>query len=421
VSAAVRFATESEIPLTTRGGGHSTSGASSSNGGMVVDLTRMRNVTVDPEARTVTYEGGCVFGDVDSRLGAHGLATVGGLYNHTGVGGLVLGGGHGFLTARHGMAIDNLLSVQIVLADGSIVEVSEKQKPDLFWAVRGAGAQFGIVTRFTSRAHPQGDIWAGPLVFPLDKLPQLVEFANEFHKRSVPDHNYALIFTCGPPDHTAPVLIAAPFYNGPAAEAEEFFAPLLKLEPVANMTQMMPYQTANTLFNPWFEGPARRLMGSSSVLMPLNADVMAEAGRRFFDFITSHNDMGKSALVFEFFPTAAITSVPHDATAFANRGEHYVAVMVFQHHDASYDGEVRAFKRELCEYITTTCGYHGKKASDGHAARFYVNLEHESLSPEDAFGDHVEQLRALKQKYDPNNVFHKWHTVVPESNKTNSG
>jgi FAD/FMN-containing dehydrogenase len=388
---------------------------------MVIDLTRMRNVTVDPEAKTVTYEGGCLFGDVDSRLATHGLATVGGLYNQTGVGGLVLGGGHGFLTARHGLAIDNLLSVQMVLADGSIVEVSETEKPDLFWAVRGAGAQFGIATRFTSRAHPQGDIWGGPLVFPLEKLPQLVEFANEFHKRGVPDHNYLLTFTCGPPDHTAPVLITGLFYNGPVAEAEEFFAPLLKLEPVANMTGVMPYPTANTLFSPWFDGPGRRLMGSSSVLMPLKADILAEAGRRFVDFVTSHNDMGKSALVFEFFPTAAIKSVPHDATAFANRGEHYVAVMVFQHQDPSYDTEVRTFKRELSEYITETCGYHGKEALGGHVAPFYVNLEHESLSPEDAFGDHVEQLRKLKEKYDPNNVFHKWHTVVPVSKKSPSG
>jgi len=394
VSAAVRFATANKIPLTARGGGHSTSGASSSDGGMVVDLARMRNVTVDAEARTVTYEGGCLFGDVDSRLAAHGLATVGGVYNETGVGGLVL-------------------------ADGSIVDASETQRADLFWAMRGAGAQFGIVTRFTSRAHPQGDIWGGPLVFTLDKLPQLVEFANEFHERGVPDHNYALVFTCVPPDYTVPMAVAGLFYNGPAAEAEKFFDPLLKLEPVANMTRVMPYPAANTLFSPWFEGPGRRLLGSGSVSMPLSADVVAEAGRRFVDFITSHNDMGKSALFFEFFPTAAINSVPHDATAFANRGEHYIVVMVFQYQDASYDGEVRAFKRELSQYVTANCGYHGSKGSDGHAALFYVNLEHESLSPEDAFGDHVGKLRELKQKYDPDNVFHKWHTVVPESKDTN--
>jgi FAD/FMN-containing dehydrogenase len=387
---------------------------------MVIDLTRMRNVSVDPAARTVTYEGGCLFGDVDSALAAHGLATVGGIYNQTGVGGLVLGGGHGFLAARHGLAIDNLVSVEMVLADGSIAEVSETQKPDLFWAVRGAGAQFGIVTRFTSRAHPQGDVWGGALLFTLDKVPELVGFANEFHNRGAIDHNYMIAFGCAPPEYTTPTVIVGTFYNGPATQAEKFFAPLLALSPIANFTGGMPYATTNTLFNPRFEGPGRKLIGSCTVLMPLDADIIAEAGRRFLDFITSHSDMTKSVLAFEFFPTAAIQATPHDATAFANRGEHYLAVMVLMYDDASHDAEVRAFKRELSDYIITTCGYHGKRAPGGPAP-FYVNLEHESLSPEDAFSDHVERLRELKRRYDPENVFHKWHGVMVEPKTSTSG
>ncbi|KND87791.1 FAD-linked oxidoreductase [Tolypocladium ophioglossoides CBS 100239] len=413
VSTAVRFATAHKISLTARGGGHSTSGASSCDGGMVIDLARMRDVSVDPAARIVTYEGGCVFADVDSALAAHGLATVGGLYNQTGVGGLVLGGGLGFLTARHGLAIDNLISVDMVLADGSIVEVSETQKPDLFWAVRGAGAQLGIVTRFTSQAHPQGDVWGGPLMFSLDKLPELVAFANEFHNRTVADHNLIIAFGYAPEEYTTPVVIVGVFYNGPAVEGEQYFAPLLALGPIANMTGMMPYAATNTLFNPRFDGPGRRLMGSCSVLMPLNAEFIAEAGRRFLDFIISHSGMAKSVLVFEFFPTAAIRATPHDATVFASRGEHYLAVMALMYDGANHDAEVRNFKRHLSNYIMTTCGYHGKRAS-GDPAPFYVNLEHESLKPEDAFGNHVERLRELKHTYDPENVFHKWHGVMVE-------
>ncbi|KAM5361120.1 hypothetical protein ACJA88_014584 [Fusarium oxysporum] len=420
VSTAIRFATAHNVPLTARGGGHSTSGASSSDGGMVIDLTRMRNVSVDPAGRTVTYEGGCLFGDVDSALAAHGLATVGGIYNQTGVGGLVLGGGHGFLTARHGLAIDNLVSVEMVLADGSIAEVSETEKPDLFWAVRGAGAQFGIVTRFTSRAHPQGDVWGGALLFTLDKVPELVAFANEFHNRCAIDHNYMIAFGCAPPEYITPAAITGVFYNGPAAEAEKFFAPLLALGPIANLTGMMPYPTANTLFNPRFEGPGRKLMGSCTVLMPLDANSIGEAGRRFLDFTTSHSDMTKSVLAFEFFPTTAIQATPHDATAFANRGKHYIAVMALMYDNASHDAKVRAFKRELFDYITTTCGYHGKRAP-GDPAPFYVNLEHESLAPEDAFGDHVKRLRELKRKYDPENVFYKWHGVIVEPGTSTSG
>ncbi|POR33689.1 FAD-linked oxidoreductase [Tolypocladium paradoxum] len=414
VSTAVRFATAHKIPLTARGGGHSTSGASSSDGGMVIDLARMRNVSVDPAAQTVTYEGGCVFGDVDSALGAHGLATVGGLYNQTGVGGLVLGGGHGFLTARHGLAIDNLISVEMVLADGSIVEVSETQKPDLFWAVRGAGAQFGIVTRFTSRAHPQGDVWGGPLMFTLDKVPELVAFANEFHKRGVPDHNLIIGFGCAPEEYTTPVAIVVVLYNGPAAEGEKFFAPVLALGPISNMTGTMPYPTVNTLLNPRFDGPGRKRMGSCSVLMPLNAEFIAEAGRRFLDFIISHSGMAKSIIGFEFFPTAAIRATPHDATVFASRGEHYLTVMALMYDGAHHDAEVRNFKRHLSNYIVTTCGHHGKRAP-GDPAPVYVNLDHdESLKPEDVYGNHIERLHGLKRTYDPENVFHQGHGVMAE-------
>ncbi|KAL6405983.1 6-hydroxy-D-nicotine oxidase [Ilyonectria robusta] len=412
VSAAIRFATAHKVPLTARGGGHSTSGASSSAGGMVIDLTRMRKVSVDAEARTVTYEGGCVFGDVDSALAVHGLATVGGLYNQTGVGGLVLGGGHGFLSARHGLAVDNLVSVEMVLADGSIADVSETQKPDLFWGVRGAGAQFGIVTRFTSRAHPQGDVWGGPLLFTLDKVPELVAFANEFHNRGASDHNCIIVFACAPPEYTMPVVIVGVFYNGLETEAEQFFAPLLALSPIANLTGMMPYPTTHTLFNSRFEGPGRKLMGSCSVLMPLDADTIAEAGRRFLDFITSHN-MTTSILAFEFFPTAAIRATPHEATAFANRGEHYVAVMGLMYDDPSQDAEVRAFKRELSDYIITTCGYHGKRAP-GDPAPFYLNLEHESLSPGDPLATTSKGCASSSASTTLRIVFHKWHGVMVE-------
>lgn len=413
VSAAVRFATSRNIPLTVHGGGHSTSGASSSDGGMVIDLSRMRQVSVDTAARTVTYEGGCVFGEVDTALAAHGLATVGGLYNQTGVGGLVLGGGHGFLTARHGLAIDNLISVEMVLADGSIVEVSQAHNPDLFWGIRGAGAQFGVVTRFTSQAHVQGDVWGGPLLFSLDKVPELVAFANEFHKRNVPDHNFIIAFGCAPEEYTTPVAIVGVFYNGSASDGEKYFAKVLEMGPMANLTGTMPYATTNTLFNPRFDGTGRRLMGSCSVVMPLNAEFIAEAGRRFTDFIISHGGMSKSVLVFEFFPTMAIQATPHDATAFASRGDHYLAIMALMYDDASHDAEVRTFKRHLSHYIQTTCGYHGRRAHGDHAP-FYVNLEHESLKPEEAFGSHVDKLRELKAKYDPQNVFHKWHGVVSE-------
>lgn len=151
VSAAVKFATANKIPLVVHGGGHSSSGASSSSDGLVIDLARLNHVEVDPVKRTATYGGGSRWRHVDEAGAKHGLATVGGTVNDTGVGGLTLGGGYGYLTPRYGLAIDNLLGVQIVLADGSIVEASKTENPDLFWAVRGAGQNFGVRNLLTER------------------------------------------------------------------------------------------------------------------------------------------------------------------------------------------------------------------------------------------------------------------------------
>ncbi|KAI4159782.1 MAG: hypothetical protein LQ342_006293 [Letrouitia transgressa] len=162
ISSTLLFAQEHNIDFAICGGGHSTSGSSSSEGGIVIDLSLMRQVTVDPSVMTITAQGGCLWVDVDEAAGKYGLATVGGTVNHTGIGGLTLGGGYGWLSGYHGLAIDNLLSVRMVLADGSLVTASDAENPDLFWAVRGAGQSFGVTVEFTYRAHEQKDpVWAG--------------------------------------------------------------------------------------------------------------------------------------------------------------------------------------------------------------------------------------------------------------------
>lgn len=185
VSAALRYATANDVlPLAICGGGHSTSGDSSSDGGMVIDLVRMRSTSVNPQAETITFGGGCTWEDVNGALWEHGLATVGGTVADTGVGGLILCGGYGYLTGRHGLALDCLLSCEVVLANGEIVIASKDENADLFWALRGAGPNFGIVTSFTSQAYPQGDCWAGFLAFPPEKLDALIEFGNHFSKQN---------------------------------------------------------------------------------------------------------------------------------------------------------------------------------------------------------------------------------------------
>ena len=186
VSLALRYATEQHVlPLAVCGGGHSTSGDSSSDGGMVIDLARMRSTSVDPQSETITFGGGCTWEDVNGALWKHGLATVSGTVADTGVGGLILCGGYGYLTGRHGLALDCLLSCEVVLANGDIVIASKDENTDLFWGLRGAGPNFGIVTSFTSQGYPQGDCWAGFLGFPPEKLDELINFGNHFSKRTL--------------------------------------------------------------------------------------------------------------------------------------------------------------------------------------------------------------------------------------------
>ncbi|EWZ38498.1 hypothetical protein BFJ63_vAg330 [Fusarium oxysporum f. sp. narcissi] len=416
VSAAVKFAVSNQIPMTVCGGGHSSSGASSSEG-MVIDLRKMRKVKVNAEAMTVEFGGGCLWEDVDTALERHGLATVGGVVNHTGVGGLTLGGGHGFLTPRHGLTIDNLLKAEIVLADGTIFEASDDTNQDLFWAIRGAGAQFGVVTRFVSRAHRQDKVWSGTLAYPADKLPDLLRFANVLYERPNPDgHCFALGIGFGP-DETSRVVSAIPLFHGSEEDAKQCFSGLLEIKATANNTEMMTTAKTNTLLNSVMDHGIRRLMGSGNITMPLDIEPMLQTAETFWEFCESRDGMGKSVLAIEFFPTDKIREVPQDATAYANRGDYYDAMTSFAWENPAYDSEIRQFNRSLCKRIRETNGY--SATAGGHWSKgpvgVYINIEADSISPKDAWGVNLHRLRELKKKFDPNNVFNKWHGIAEDT------
>lgn len=174
VIAAVTFAREHGLLLAIRGGGHNGGGLGTCDDGLVVDLSSMKGTSVDPVARTVRAEGGCTWGEVDHATHAFGLATPSGIISTTGVGGLTLGGGLGYLTRKYGLTIDNLLSADVVLADGSFVTASEEENEDLFWAIRGGGGNFGVVTSFLFRLHPVSSIIGGPTLWPLDQAPEVM-------------------------------------------------------------------------------------------------------------------------------------------------------------------------------------------------------------------------------------------------------
>src|SRR5438067_783685 len=199
VMACVNYARDRSLLLAIRGGGHNGPGLGSCDGGLVIDLSRMRGVRVDPPAKTAQVAGGCVWGDVDHATHGFGQAVPSGIISTTGVGGLTLGGGLGHLSRSCGLTIDNLLTVDMVLADGSLITASEDQNPDLFWAVRGGGGNFGVATSFTFRTHPVHTVTAGPMFWPVEDAPEVMQRYEEFITSAPQEINGFFAFLVVPP------------------------------------------------------------------------------------------------------------------------------------------------------------------------------------------------------------------------------
>lgn len=353
-SEAVRFATANKIPLVVKGGGHSTSGTSASDGGMVIDLELMRSVEVDPEAKTVTFGGGCLWRDVDDECWKHGLASVGGTVNDTGVGGLTLGGGYGWLSAKNGLVCDNLVSAELVLADGSIVTVSEKEHPDLFWAIRGAGQCFGVATSFTLRAYEQKDVYTGFVILPLTAVSAVVDFINFMHDQQDPNSSMLFGPSCAPPNNE-PVIMSIIFYNGTEEEGKSFYRPLLDVC-VANMATVVPYPQANAqLGGPWGR-PPRKLQGGATFVPPLKAEHVQEVIDNFFPFVKENGLEEGSIVAWEILPNKKIREVGLQETAFAARDNIYHIATLWQWHDSNRDDAIRTFNRQMVARLKKSGG-----------------------------------------------------------------
>ena len=285
VVACVRFAADHDLLLAVRGGGHNVAGFGTCDGGLVIDLSAMRGVRVDPVRRTVRAEGGATWGDLDRETQLFGLAAPGGIVSKTGIAGLTLGGGQGWLRRTHGMSCDNLISADVVTADGRLLVASETENADLFWALRGGGGNFGVVTSFEYRLHPVGPMvaFAGP-VYPLEQTAQVMAGFRDFVADAPDEINasatwWSIPAVPGFPEeiHGREVLILAAVYAGPPEEGEARLMPLRQLaEPILDLSATLPFTALQQLFDPFFPRGELRHYWKSLYLAGLGSEVVDE-------------------------------------------------------------------------------------------------------------------------------------------------
>jgi FAD/FMN-containing dehydrogenase len=404
VMSAVNFAREHHLPLAVRG--HNGPGLGTCDGGLVVDLRRMKGIRVDPTARTVRVEGGCVWGDVDHATHPFGLATPSGFISSTGVGGLTLGGGIGYLARTHGLTLDNLLGVDMVLADGSYVSASADEHPDLFWAVRGGGGNFGVVTSFLFKLHPISTVYGGPMFWPLDRAGEVLKFWREFILNAPEDINGWFAFVTIPPVDPFPeqyrmqkACAIVWCYTGPLEQAAERFAPIRALGPVIDAVGEIPWPALQSIFDALY--PAGLQWYWKADFFNKLDDRAIELHMKYGPQLpTMHSTM-------HIYP---INGAAHRAgaqdTAFSYRDANFAEVIVGVDPDPANNERMIAWARDYWLAL------HPHSAGGA-----YINMimEEGEDTIKAAYRDNYERLAHVKATYDPTNLFHINQNIKPAS------
>jgi FAD binding domain len=325
VMQAVNFARKENLLLSVRGTGHNVAGFAVCDDGLVIDLARMKGITVDPQARTFRAEGGCNWGEVNDALQPYGLAATGGFVSVTGVSGLTLGGGLGWLVRKHGLALDNLLSAEVVLADGRLVTASARENDDLFWAIRGGGGNFGVVTSFEFRAHPVATVLAGIVLHPATAAAGAIRRWRDLEATAPDESTQGALLFHFPDDLSTPAPLRGAaivglggVYAGPVEEGEKVLRPLREYgPPLADMFQAMPYNAAQRMAD-FLWPPGLHSYWKSSYLTELN-DAAIDILVDFFARVPSP----RTVIVLEHNGDSAWDRVPDSATTFGHRAWPY--------------------------------------------------------------------------------------------------
>lgn len=400
IAAGVRLAAERGLPLAVRGGGHSFAGYGSCDGGLVLDLSPMSAVEVDRDRRIAAVGGGATWADVDRATAAVGLAVPGGLVSTTGVGGLTLGGGIGWLSRPYGLTCDQLVAAEVVLADGSVRRASESDEPDLLWALRGGGGNFGIVSRFEFRLNrlpPGGEVLGGMVLYEAESAPAVLR-EYSILAASMPEALSTLVAFINVPPlpflpeaiHGAPAVAIALCDVGDPGEAEARSLPLRRLaKPLADLVQRLPFVEQQKMFDPGAP-PGLRQHGLGLNLLTLEDGVIAALAERASARPTSLSQIHIHQL------GGAVARIAEDATAYAGRDAAYVVNVIATWTDPEDDERARGWARET-----------RVRLAEFAAPRTYVNFLGEGGSPQVrcAYGAvKHERLCGLKRRYDPTNL-----------------
>ena len=402
IAQAVRFARKHGLEIAVRGGGHNAAGRATVDGGLMIDLSPMRRVAVDAERRVAIAEGGATWGEVNEATQAHGLATTGGVISTTGVGGLTLGGGYGWLEGKYGLSVDNLLAVEIVTAEGRILTANEEENPDLFWAVRGGGGNFGVVASFRFRLHLVGPaIVGGLMAHPLERAGEVLRFYRDF-TRSLPDELTVQTGVLHAPDGSGAKLAAIlACHCGPVDEGEEAIAPIKQFgSPVMDAMGPMPYAALNSMIDGGFPKGALNYWKSNFVKQLSDAaiDTIAESFARCPALM--------SGIVIDHVHGAA-TRAPVDSMAFPHRSEGYNLLMLTQWADPAETERSIAWAQESYAALEPYLD----------AGRYvnYMDRDDSGAQVAMAYGPNYARLREIKAKYDPENVFHMNQNIRPQA------
>jgi FAD binding domain/Berberine and berberine like len=407
---AVRFARERGLAVAVRGGGHSVAGLSTIDGGVLIDLSPMRGVQVDPERRIAQVQGGALWADVDREAQAFGLVTPGGVVSDTGVAGLTLGGGYGWVRRKYGLSCDNVLEAQVVCADGEVRAASPEQNPDLYWAIRGGGGNFGIVTSFTFQLHPLGPIvaFAGTF-YPLEEVADVLRGWRSFTADAPPEITSVCVTITFPADpdmpeavHDRPCAIVGAVYVGDPDEGMPMLQPLRELgTPLVDLSQPMPFRAVQSAFDPLFPRGQLRAYWKTQYVDDLSDAAVDTIAAKALD------RPAPMTLVNTFHMGGAIDHVGPEDTAFAERSPRYMVSIDGLWTDPADDEEKVAWVRQAWRDI-------GEFGTGGQYLNFTgLAEEAPSAGVDSAFGRNLRRLAEIKAKYDPDNFFRINNNITP--------